>query len=277
MTVRLYRLILNPFRVGGRWKYALGYFYPRLRLVYKWGFRKTETHNYYYEIEELNRTYLINFCSNILNLQFGVIESYFRELENDSDLQNEIVQIWRRKGEFTDSIPAYGRRIAWYAIVRALKPSCVLETGVHQGVGSKVICKALSINAKEGFEGKYFGTDIDPSAGYLLTESDKKIGTILYGDSIESINNFDSSVDIFISDSDHSFEYEYQEYLAVKQKMRSNSLYISDNAHISQQLFKFSQQSELVFHYMNEVPKDHWYPGGGIGVSYPRDSTFLKR
>lgn len=262
---------ISPFRILKRWNYALRYIFPQFKLVIKWGFKQTEMHNYYYPLNSLNRDYLVNFISKIANVDTLVIENYFSELENDLELQSEILEVWKIDEKMVDSIPAYGRRVAWYALVRVLKPARVLETGVHQGIGSKVICKALRLNSVEGFDGRYFGTDIDLSAGSLMSNLDKTVGTILYGDSINSINSLNDSIDLFISDSDHSFDYEMREYHAVKSKMRSSGIYISDNAHISNKLLEFANAEGLTFDYLNEVPKDHWYPGGGIGVAYSRE------
>ena len=33
----------------------------------------------------------------------------------------------------------YGRRLGWYALVRALKPRTVVETGADKGLGSCVL------------------------------------------------------------------------------------------------------------------------------------------
>ena len=148
---------ISPFRVLKRWNYALRYIYPQFKLVIKWGFKQTEMHNYYYPLNSLNRDYLVNFISKIANVDSLVIENYFFELENDLALQSEILEVWKTDEKMVDSIPAYGRRVAWYALVRVLKPARVLETGVHQGIGSKVICKALRLNSVEGFDGRYFG------------------------------------------------------------------------------------------------------------------------
>lgn len=49
------------------------------------------------------------------------------------------------------------------------------------------------------FNGKYYGTDINPKAGYLLSGSYKEFSNILYGDSIESLASLDETIDLFIS------------------------------------------------------------------------------
>jgi len=47
-----------------------------------------------------------------------------------------------------------------------------------------VLTSALLINSKEGHPGRYFGTEIRPEAGKLLSGKYKTVGEIIYGDSI---------------------------------------------------------------------------------------------
>src|SRR5439155_2350261 len=102
----------------------------------------------------------------------------------------------------------FGRRIGWYAMVRATKPLLVVETGVDKGLGSCVIAAALMRNAKEGSPGKLLALDINPNAGYLLAAPYDKFGTMVYGDSLASIAAMKEPIDLFIHDSDHSAEHE---------------------------------------------------------------------
>src|SRR3546814_1929922 len=98
----------------------------------------------------------------------------------------------------------YGRRLGWYAVVRATKPRVVVETGVDKGLGAMVLCAALLRNAEEDRPGRYFGTDINPHAVYLLQPPYDSVGDILYGASLASLASFADSLDLFITDSDHS-------------------------------------------------------------------------
>jgi hypothetical protein len=81
----------------------------------------------------------------------------------------------------------FGRRLGWYAIVRATKPQVVVETGVERGHGALLLCAALLRNPDEGVPGRYFGTDINPKADCSLSGKYASIGKILYGDSIASL------------------------------------------------------------------------------------------
>lgn len=96
-------------------------------------------------------------------------------------------------------------------------------------------------------------------------------GKILYGDAIETLLNFNKNINIYINDSDHSITYEMREYQTIISKLNYNSFVIGDNSHVTNMLSKFSIQENRNFLFFKEEPKGHWYPGGGIGISFNKD------
>lgn len=164
----------------------------------------------------------------------------------------------------------FGRRLGWYITTRLVRPSLVVETGVHDGIGAVILTEALRRNASEGSPGRYRGTDIDPKAGWLLTSGDVD-AKILYGDSIASLETLDpGSVDLFINDSDHSADYEYREYQVMTTRLSARAVILGDNAHATDSLLKYSREMDRDFLFFDERPADHWYPGAGIGISLAR-------
>lgn len=117
---------------------------------------------------------------------------------------------------------------------------------------------------------RYYGTDINPNAGYLLGGEFASMGEILFGDSIESLKKLDQPIDLFINDSDHSAEYEYHEYQTIKDKLSPKGVILGDNAHANNKLALFSAEINRHFIFFREEPREHWYPGGGIGISFPK-------
>lgn len=249
---------------------ASSYFKSRFYHLLKWLVVFREDTNLTYDLTELNLKYFASAISHLSALDEKTIQKYFSELLSDQSLKSFIRQN-TASSEFrsiSDRDIKFGRRIAWYAIVRAVKPKIVVETGVDKGLGSVVLCSALLRNKAEGFEGRYFGTEIVPEYGFLLKPPYNKIGSILYGDSIKSLKKFKNKIDIFINDSDHSTKYEYLEYLAIEKLLTKQSLILGDNSHVSDALWKFSQKYNREFLFLPEWPKDHWYPGAGVGISF---------
>ncbi len=245
------------------------YLRPTLAAAFRWLFTSRETTNYTYTLTPLNQGYLAAFISNITGKPQPEINRYLRELDADASLRAHIQTAVRASPlrHKADATMAYGRRLGWYALVRATKPLVVVETGVEKGLGSVVLCAALLRNKAEGHPGFYYGTDIDPRAGWLLTPPYSAAGRVLYGDSIMSLSTLKDPVDVFINDSDHSAEYEAREYEMIAGKLAAGAYVVGDNAHVTDKLLQWAQATGRQFYYWQEQPQGHWYRGGGMGVA----------
>lgn len=255
-----------------RGKIGLSYFLKPIANLFKWLFISRETTNFTYDLTDDNKQYLAALIADITAEKYDVIMAYFNEIENDRVLQKHIQDATARSEWrfMADRHVRFGRRMGWYALARALKPKVIIETGVDKGLGACLLTAALQQNDKEGHSGNYYGTDINPAAGYLLSGDYEKYGQILYGDSITSLAQFDGTIDLFINDSDHSASYEAKEYLTIADKLSESAVILGDNSHCTDKLFQFSLQTDRQFIYFQEKPKNHWYPGGGIGISFRR-------
>jgi hypothetical protein len=70
---------------------------------------------------------------------------------------------------------------------------------------------------------------------------------------------------MFIHDSDHSYEHETAEFESILPLATQGAVLLSDNAP-GAALPDFCARHGLVFRIFHERPKDHWYPGAGIGM-----------
>lgn len=262
--IYLYRLIhsYNRFIV------ARSYYKAKLRLIYRWSIKNSENSNFYYDLEERNLLYLANLIAHVTSTSVESVRKYFNEILTDKAFKLHIEEGFRLSGYDKNVEVKIGRRVGWYAIARITKPSVIVETGVDHGVGACILTKALMLNESEGFSGSYFGTDIDLTAGQLLRDDYSRVGKILYGDSLKSLDSFNKKIDLFINDSDHSSDYEYLEYKKVLGKLSSTAIIIGDNAHVTDSLARFSAEESRHFLFFREEPKNHWYPGAGIGISF---------
>jgi len=268
--VQLYRLILAKRKVVNtvrRYRFGRSYYRQNLKLIGVWSRKNTEDSNFYYELTEHNLLYLAHFIAMVTATKPELALQYFSELEQNNELKNHILNGFAESNYGKDIEVSFGRRIGWYAITRITKPEVVIETGVDHGVGACILSAALLKNKEEGFYGEYIGTDISESAGQLLTGKYGEVGKILYGDSIESLKALESHINLFINDSDHSSVYEFREYQVIRSKLAEGAIILGDNAHSSDSLAKFSMETSRRFLFFKETPKDHWYPGAGIGAS----------
>ena len=241
----------------------------------KWLFNSRETTNFTYDLEETNKRYLAALIADVTNAPFDEIMGYIREVEEDGALRGHITEA-TGNSDFAfvaDREVRFGRRVGWYALARALKPGTIIETGVDKGLGACVLTAALRRTREEGSEGRYYGTDINPDAGYLLSGEYASYGQILYGDSIQSLQKFDGVLDLFINDSDHSADYEADEYATIADKLSDRAIILGDNSHCNDRLLEFSLNTGRHFVFFQEKPRDHWYPGAGIGISFKRQAN----
>ena len=251
------------------------YLKPRLRELIEWTQRSRETTNFTYDLTTINLAQLAGWVSTVSNCTLNEANQWIQELRQDDVLRQHLNELTAKSDSAitADLNMGYGRRLGWYALVRALKPRTVVETGVDKGLGSCVLAAALLRNHAEGHPGRYFGTDINPQAGWLFQGPYRNTGEILYGDSIESLQRLESPIDLFINDSDHSAEYEEREYACITSKLSSAAVVLGDNAHVTDKLYQFASATGRRFLFFSEKPADHWYPGAGIGAAWGHEQS----
>jgi len=246
------------------------YYKKPLKSGFLWAFKRTESFNFYYDLSELNMYYLKHFIAEIFDVNYSLVDYYCDEFLSNETLVNHLALKLRSNRSTMDSQPAFGRRIAWYVIARITKPKIVLESGVFQGVGSLVMLEALRFNRSEGFQGSYFGIDIDPSSGSFLNGYPTASASLIIGDSIEKLSEIEGPIDLYINDGDHNPIYEYRELEAIRKYLSPQAVLIADNAHVSPALADWCINFDMKFHFFSEKPDRHWYPGGGVGVAKNR-------
>ncbi|MES2192829.1 MAG: class I SAM-dependent methyltransferase [Pseudomonadota bacterium] len=264
---RIFPVLNFPNRAVSTWS---NYVWPPVRAWIIWLFKSREDSNFTYALTQRCQINFIAGLSSILNQSPDLIKKYLGEIQDDAEFRSHFASLLPTHPDRyrTDLEPHIGRRMVWYAVVRATKPEIVVETGVDQGMGAVVLCAALKRNASEGHVGKYFGTDLNPRAGYFLKGEYAKFGKVLYGDSLKSLATLDK-IDLFINDSDHSGDYEKAEYELVRNKLSVDAVVLGDNAHVTSELAEFSMRHGRRFIFLPEEPANHWYRGAGIGVSTP--------
>ena len=229
-----------------------------------WLFRSKEFANFTYDLTTANKEYLAWFVADICGVPVGEVHGYFNELEanSQSDFYIKARLANHRRGNEIDREAFLGRRLGWYAIVRAMNPQLVVETGTEKGLESLVLAEALIQNGS----GRLITVDMEPSSGLLIGAEYGGVIERLIDDSLVAISQIDQ-IDLFIHDSDHSAEHEAQEFELLQSRLSVNGIVLSDNSHATTELAKWSLRQGRRFMYFAEEPIDHWYPSAGIGVS----------
>lgn len=210
-----------------------------------------EAENFTYEIE--NGGELAAWLDDILGAG-----RYVAELDRDSELAHDLRKRlrWRPANKRR---AMFGRRAGWYAIARALRPARIVETGIHDGLGSVALLAALD---KNGF-GELVSIDPKPGAGWLVPDRLRPRWRPVRGTSFDMLPSA-GPIDLFIHDSLHTPECERWE-LETAARLGSSVL-VSDNAHAASTCSEFARSREATFSFWRERVRGHFYPGGGIGV-----------
>lgn len=255
---RLYKAFLTS------WKYS--------KKVFRYALVSKETATFTYNLSPENETYLMNLTAQVTKKDISTIERYFKELKEDLELKETILHQISRSSfkKKKDKRCDYGNKLALYAIVRTLKPKTIVENGVEAGFTSIVVCEAVRKNKAEGFNGKFIGLDINENAGFLVKSESKynSFSEFKCGDAIESLKSLDSKVDFYFSDGFRSYQYEQNEFSALRDKLNENAVVITNKATFSKALFELSQQLDKNYSFFKEQPAGHWYEGAGIGIMY---------
>jgi predicted O-methyltransferase YrrM len=174
-----------------------------------------------------------------------------------------------------------GRRARWgglkrrpasmlYATLRAIRPDVVVETGVCNGASSAVLLAALAKNDRgrlysidlpeyadggsaEFWEGK--GGSVVPSGqqpGWIIPENLRDRWELTLGRSQETLPPLLErlgTIDVFIHDSEHSYECMSFEYQAAFPHLRAGGLLISDDVHATKAFREFARD-----HHRQSIP-----------------------
>lgn len=251
---------------------AASYYAERLAAIDRWLDESRERTNFTYDLTPLNLRHLAAFVAVVTGARPDEVARYLDELAQDRELAEHVRRTTAASAFAAEADPVarYGRRLGWYALARLTKPRLVVETGVDKGLGACVLASALRRNAAEGRPGRYVGTDRWREAGWLFTGPLAEVGEVRYGDSLETLERLEGEVDLFIADSDHAQDYERREYERIERKLGPRAVLLSDTAHHTAALLEHAARTGREFLFWREEPRDHWYPGAGIGAAWRR-------
>lgn len=165
--------------------------------------------------------------------------------------------------------PPFGKRRGWYALARALRPQVIVETGVHDGLGSLLLLRALQRNADEGHDGRMVSIDINPACGWLVgTDPRWDLHIAATRDVLPGVLRQIPPVGMFIHDSLHTYENQRFEFRTAAAHLAPAGVLICDDAHITNALFETCEEFSLHIAEFVERPVGHFYPGGHLAAGF---------
>ncbi len=149
-----------------------------------------------------------------------------------------------------------------YNLVREREPEVVVETGVCNGLSSAVILKALEDNSKGGLFSVDLPEVIEPGetekksavippgreSGWVVPLELRENWALMEGDTFYEtprVLKELGSIDMFLHDSDHSYEGMMFEYSLAWRHLREEGVILSDNIEWNDAFVDFARAKEL--------------------------------
>ena len=225
-----------------------------------------ELTNFTYELA--NEPEIVDFVAGVLDCERDRVAGYLDELRADEELLAELRPLLA-DAPGADHEPKLGKRRAVYCALRVEQPAIVAETGVHNGLGSAVVLRALERNEAEGRPGKLLAFDIEPETGWLVDRDRHSERFHFYlGDTKSTLPAVlaEHGVDFFIHDSVHQYEFEVFEFETALQHSRGERLVLyHDDAGITPALGEICSRNDGRSRTLQEVPRDHYWRGQRAG------------
>lgn len=134
-----------------------------------------------------------------------------------------------------------------YICVRLIKPAFVVETGVGAGYSTAHILKAL----KRNNFGMLYSIDFfedNETCGWIIPDHLKNRWRLIKGSSGDHLNPLLSQlglIDIFIHDSEHSYENMISEFRTVWHHLKKGGIFIAHDVGRNDALFDFLKEIQL--------------------------------
>lgn len=268
------RVAASPMGLGAgylvRVRAVLRHLLSEATVSLAWVVRSRETTNFNYELKPLNRLHLAWWVAEATGERVDVVLGLFDELDSDEQLRQHI-RSTTATSEFrrvSDADVRYGRRLGWYALVRLLSPTHVVETGIDKGLGTCVLAAALMRNGI----GRVTAIDREAEAGWLVTGAYAAQVDLVIGDAARVISDCTTPIDLLVHDVHYTAEQERSEYEAALPRLGHHPAILNDNAHGHAVLPELAMELGWHFSLFREVSAGHWYPGAAMALAWPRES-----
>lgn len=224
-----------------------------------------EPDNFTFEIENL--TDLAIWVSMVGRCAESEAERIIGEPFGDRVLQEHLRRATARKRAWTKASPPFGKRVGWYALARVIRPRVIVEVGVHDGLGSLLLLRALERNEDEGHPGKLISFDVNPTAGWLVRDQPQWELRIESSESgLPHVVDREGEIDMFVYDGWHRHDAERHDHAVAADRLGALGVLVSDDAQTTRALAEICEERGLEYFEFHEVPQRHFYPGSTLGA-----------
>jgi hypothetical protein len=224
-----------------------------------------EVDTFTYELA--NEHELVNVTAHALGVPPKQVAALFDEAREDPVLGTDLARRVRWRFDFKRRV-RFGRRYAWYAIARELKPAVVVETGIKDGLGSVLLLRALERNAEEGAPGRLISFDLYPDKGWLVPERLRAHWQPIFASTREALGPALEGLEVgmLVHDSDSSYATADFEYRTALHHAAPRLALVAGTAHHSDALPDLCAERGVPYHHFHDRPRRHVSPGSSTGV-----------
>lgn len=236
-----------------------------------WALKSRDIAERSYDTEPLNQDELCSTISMVSGVPLAQIQSYRNEIVNTQELQAFVQaavanapERWSHDDDFR-----LGRRLAYYLLVRAIRPLQVIEAGVDRGFGAVLICQALARNSEEGAPGEYVGLDRkEPDSAFFYQAYSGKNGRLEHGDAVQLLGNLSGQHSLIIHDTCAEPNHLNAFTAAIDAILTDDTVIIS--SWTTAAFVNWAQRRGRCFLTHHDAPLRHWSNGSRLLFVFPR-------
>jgi hypothetical protein len=231
-----------------------------------------EPDNFTYAIA--NEAELAPWAAAVSQCDPRLAERLLVEPASDAVLQRRLRTATSGRWLWTKPLPVFGKRLGWYVLARVIRPSVIIEVGVHDGLGSLLLLRALQRNLDEGHPGRLVSFDVNPAAGWLVGSDPLwELRIEASSEGLKGVLERHGEVGMFIYDGSHAYQEERQDLELAAASLAADGLLLSDDAQVTHALADLCRERGLAYFEFQEVPVAHFYPGAVLGAGRPPQPT----
>ena len=223
-----------------------------------------EPDNFTYDVGNLGD--LAQWVSSVAGCSLEVAHNLVGEPRTDELLESRLRAATAGHWLWSKAAPPFGKRLGWYAVARLARPRLIVEVGVHDGLGSALLLRALERNLDDGYPGRLVSFDINHSAGWLVGEHPLWQLRIQSSDQgLPDVLDSGNDLGLFVYDGWHAYDAERADVELAAEHLSPTGVLLSDDAY-TRALHDVSQAHGLAYFEFHETSVGHFYPGGVLGA-----------
>jgi hypothetical protein len=193
------------------------------------------------------------------------LATYVAETRADPELNEELARHVRWRPDIKRRQPL-GHRLAWYVMARVYEPKLIVETGIHRGLGSLALLRALDHNRREGHPGELMSFDTDPEAGSIVRDQVQGDWRRILGSTHDRLLPAlaGRSVDMLFQDTPHTEENQRLEFEAALSHAAPRLLLLDASGGWAPTLEALCAEQGGAYHRVPFRTRDHILSGSAI-------------